>query len=267
MPDRDLQQKQPGRHIGWSFGASAFRKSTIGNLRCSALSLRLVSSEDVAGVDLVFDVGEGGIKAIGDDGITLGLEGGEVVDDLTAEEGGAVLEGGLVNDKAGTLGLDALHDALDAGLTEIVGVALHRQAIDADGDGLLFLCILVMAGVSVIACLAEDLVGDEVLTGAIALDNGSHHVLRNLVVVGQELFGVLGQTVATIAEAGVVIVVTNTGVEAYTSYDRLGIEALDLCIGVELIEIADAQGKVGIGEELDGFSLLQAHEEDGDVFL
>ena len=50
-----------------------------------------------------------------------------------AEEGAAVFEGGLVDDDLGTLGFDALHDALDGTLAEVVAVALHREAVDTDG--------------------------------------------------------------------------------------------------------------------------------------
>lgn len=92
----------------------------------------LVAFEDVAGIDFGGDVVEDGVVAVGDDGITLGLEGGEVVDDEAAEEGGAVRKGGLIDDDLGTFGLDALHHSLDAALTEIVGVGLHRQAIDTN---------------------------------------------------------------------------------------------------------------------------------------
>lgn len=43
--------------------------------------------KDVAGVDAGEDVGEVGGCAVGEDGVALGLEGGEVVDDAAAEEG------------------------------------------------------------------------------------------------------------------------------------------------------------------------------------
>ena len=74
---------------------------------------KLVSAEDVARVDFVFNVIQAIIEAVGDDGMTLGFELFEVVDDLAAEEGGAVLKGWLVDDDLGSLCLDALHDALD----------------------------------------------------------------------------------------------------------------------------------------------------------
>lgn len=87
---------------------------------------KLVSSEDVTSVDLILDVIEAGVVAVSDDGVAAGFEGGEVVDDETAEEGGAVLEGGLVDDDLCSFGFDALHYALDGTLAEVVGVRLHR---------------------------------------------------------------------------------------------------------------------------------------------
>ena len=71
--------------------------------------------------------------AVGYDGICLRLKLGEVVDNEAAEEGAAVLEGRLIDDDVGALSLDTCHNALDGGLAEVVGVGLHRQAIETDG--------------------------------------------------------------------------------------------------------------------------------------
>lgn len=72
----------------------------------------LIFLEEVAGVDLLFYVVEVLVVAVGEDDLGLLLELGEVVDHEAAEEGGAVVKGGLVDDDLGTLGLDALHYAL-----------------------------------------------------------------------------------------------------------------------------------------------------------
>ena len=79
------------------------------------------------------DVVEEGVVAVGNDGLRLLLEVCQIVYDLAAKEGGAVLKGGFVDDDFCALGLDALHDALNAALTEIVGVGLHGETEDADG--------------------------------------------------------------------------------------------------------------------------------------
>lgn len=161
----------------------------------------LVALEDVAGVDLGGDIVEDGVVAVGDDGLREGLELGEVIDNEAAKECSAVGEGGLIDDYLGTLGLDAFHDALNAALTEVVGVGLHGEAIDANdafllGGGVEVATIVVV----VVAGFLQDLVGDEVLAGAIALYDGGHHVLRHGSIVGQKLLGVLGQTVSAITE-------------------------------------------------------------------
>ena len=59
----------------------------------------------------------------------------------------------------------------------------------------------------------------------------------------------------------------NAGVEADALDDGGGVETLHLGIRVELIEIADAEGEVRVGEELDGFGFLHSHEERVDVGL
>lgn len=86
----------------------------------------LVVVEEVAGVDLFADVVEDGIEAVCEDAAAFLLEFGEVIDDAASEEGAAVLEGRLVDDDAGTLRFDTLHDALNRGLAEVVGVRFHR---------------------------------------------------------------------------------------------------------------------------------------------
>ncbi len=63
--------------------------------------------------------------------MALCLELLQVVHHLAAEEGAAVFEGWLINDYLCTLCLDALHDALDGTLAEVVGVRLHREAVDS----------------------------------------------------------------------------------------------------------------------------------------
>ena len=225
-----------------------------------------VALEDVACIYFVLDVVEAGVVAVGDDGHALTLELGEVVDDFAAEECAAVLECRLIDNHLGSLGLDALHDALDGTLAEVVGVGLHGEAEDADGDLVLGAGIPLAVG-TVVACLAQHLVGDVVLAGAVALDDGAYHVLGNVLKVGQKLLGVLRQAVAAVAEAGVVVVLADARVEADAVDDGLGVEALDFGVCVEFVEVADAQGKVGVGEELDGFGLLHAHEEGVDVLL
>lgn len=50
----------------------------------------LVAAEDIASVYFRRDVVEDGVVAVGDDGVAEGFELVEIVDDETAEEGGAV---------------------------------------------------------------------------------------------------------------------------------------------------------------------------------
>ena len=225
-----------------------------------------VPLEQVSCVYLFGNVGKLGRGAVGQDGAGEALELGKVVDHPAAEEGGAVFKRRLIDDHGGPLGLDALHHALYGGLAEVVGVGLHRQAVHPDDAFLLRGgAVGVVGAVIIVAGHLQDLVGYEVLAGAVALDYGRHHVLGDVGVVGKELLGVLGQAVAAVAEGGVVVVAAYAGVEAYAADYGLGVEPLDLGVGVKLVEVADAEGQIGVGEELDGLGLLHAHVEDGDV--
>ncbi len=227
-----------------------------------------VAAEDVARVDFVLDVVEGGVVAVGYDGLALGLEGTEVVDHTAAEEGGAVFEGGFVDDYFGSLGLDAFHNALDGTLTEVVGVGLHGEAIDADDAGVFLAGVeTVGVGVAVVAGFLKHGIGYVVLTGAVALHDGLDEVFGYVGVVGKELFGVLGQAVAAVAEGGIVVVSADAGIESNAFDDGAGVETFDFGIGVEFVEVAYAEGEVGVGKEFDGLGFLHAHEEGVDLGL
>ena len=241
-----------GDRVQAGAGASGEDNSFHG-WRCpirSGMTLVLVPFEYISCVHLALDVVQDGVVAVGDDGVGLGLEGGEVVDDAGAEEGGAVFEDRFVDDDLGALGLDALHNALDGGLAEVVGARLHREAVDADHDLLLLRGrVGVDAGVAVVAGAVEDAVRDEVLAGAVGVHDGLDEVLRDVVEVRQELLGVLRQAVAAVAEGGVVVVVADAGVEADALDDGLGVKAFHFGVGLEFVEVRYAEGQVGVGEE------------------
>lgn len=111
----------------------------------------------------------------------------------------------------------------------------------------------------------QHLIGNEVLTGAIALYDGFYQVLRHIVVVGQQLFGVFRETIAAIAEAGVIVMGANTGIKTNAFDNGLCIKSFNLGIGIEFVEVTDSQSEVGIGKEFYGLCLFHAHEKDGDT--
>lgn len=90
----------------------------------------LVAAEDIAGVDFGLNIVEAGVVAVGYDALAALFELFEVVYYAAAEEGAAVFKCGLVDDNLGTFGFYALHDSLNGTLAEVVGVALHGEAVD-----------------------------------------------------------------------------------------------------------------------------------------
>ena len=154
---------------------------------------------------------------VGDDGLAAALELIEVVDDEGTEEGGVVGQGGFIDDDLCAFGFDTLHDTLDGGLAKVIRVRLHGQTIDADrtcvllrGIKLAFVVIIVIAG------FGEDAVGDEVLACAVRFNDGFDEVLRHVLIVRQQLFGVLRQAVTAISKRRVVIVRADTWIETNT---------------------------------------------------
>jgi len=104
----------------------------------------------------------------------------------------------------------------DAGGAEIVRAGLHDQAIHPHHRRL----------------AAQDLLGDEILARAVCLHNRMDQVLRYIAVVGQQLLGVLRQAIAAIAKAGVVVMATDTRVEANAVDDLPAIQPVGGGVGV-----------------------------------
>lgn len=75
--------------------------------------LLLIPFKNVPSINFVFHIIEAGIVAVGDDGLALGFEGGEVIHYAAAEECAAVFEGWFVDDDFCAFGFDALHHPLD----------------------------------------------------------------------------------------------------------------------------------------------------------
>ena len=86
-------------------------------------------------------------------------------------------------------------------------------------------------------------------------------------IVCEQLFGVLGQAVAAIAEGWVVVMVPDAGVETDAADDLPGVEPSHLGVAVQLIEIADPQRKIAVGKQLDRFGLGKAHQQRLDLLL
>ena len=161
---------------------------------------------------------------------------------------------GLVDHHGHALGLHALHDALDGARAEVVGVRLHRQAVDAHDR-------LRLALVHAVPDHLQHLVGHEVLAGAVGVHDGLDQVLRHVFIICQQLLGVLGQAVAAVAEAGVVVVRPDSRLQAHAVDDVAGVEASYLAVGIELVEVGHAQRQVGVGEELHRLGLGGAQHE------
>lgn len=162
---------------------------------------RLIAGEEVAGVDFFGDVVEFFRHSVCYYGAGEVFELSEVVDNAAAEESGAVFKGRLVDYDLRALCLDALHDALDRGLPEVVGIGLHGQAVDSYHT-VFFVCGSegVLLRVVVPSCHFEYPVGDEVLAGAVALNDCRHHALRHISIVGEQLLGILWKAIAAVAK-------------------------------------------------------------------
>ncbi len=107
----------------------------------------------------------------------------------------------------------------------------------------------------------------EILSGPVALHDCLNEVFRHILIIGQKLFSVFRQAIAAIAEGRVVVVGTDTRVQADSFDDLLRVQTFHLRIGVQLVEIADPEGKICIGKELDRLRFGKSHDEGVDIFF
>lgn len=131
-------------------------------------------------------------------------------------------------------------------LPEVVGTALHGKAECADD----------------LRLHRQNLIDDKLLSRAVGIDDGANQVLGDVLEVGEELLGILGQAVPAVAEAGVVVVGSDARVQADSLDDIARVEALALGIGIELVEVRNPQRQICVGKELDGLGFGGACHQD-----
>ena len=203
-----------------------------------------------------------------DDGVAHFLELSQIIDHQTAKESGTIFQSRLINNDSCTLGLDALHNALNRALAEVIAVALHGQTVHADGYRLLLLLIVfIVLIVSIVTRQLQDTISDEFFTSSVALDNSFDQVLRHIGVVSQQLLGIFGQAVSAVTEGRIIVVAANTRIKANTVDDLLGVQTLALCISIQFIEVSHAQSQICIGKQLNGLCLGKAHEQSINVLF
>lgn len=106
-------------------------------------------------------------------------------------------------------------------LPKVVGSAFHGQAERADD----------------LRLHCQDLIDDKLLSRAVGVDDGADQVLGDVLEVGEELLGILGQAVPAVAEAGVVVMGPDARIQADSLDDIARAEALALGIGIELVKV------------------------------
>mgnify|MGYP000832514801 CR=1 FL=1 len=141
----------------------------------------------------------------------------QIIDHKATKEGVSILQSRLIDDHSCTLCLDALHDPLNGTLAEVIAVALHRQAVYPDGHRL-FLCGIIVALLTVIIVPghAQHTVRNKILAGAVAFHDCTDQIFRYIGIICEQLFSVLGQAVPAVAEAGIVVMSTDTRIKADT---------------------------------------------------
>ena len=140
-----------------------------------------VSPEEIPGIDLLLYIFQRLIKAVCKNDIGSGFELLKIIDHQRSEEGFPVIQRWLIDNDRSALGLDALHDALNAALAEVVRIGLHGKAIDPHGDRSFFRRILHGAG-RIVSGLVQHSVRNEILANPVALNNRLDQILRHILI-------------------------------------------------------------------------------------
>ena len=162
----------------------------------------LISKIKIPCINLIHHIPDLIAAAVGNDDIRDFFEFTKVMDDAGMEEG-LIFQCGFVDYDFHALCFDPFHDALDGGLAVIVGVGLHREAVDTYDFRISF----------------EDLLGDEVLPGPVGLHNCTHDVVGHVLVVGKELFRIFWEAVTAVAERRIIIKIADSRIQAHTFDD------------------------------------------------
>ena len=148
--------------------------------------------EQILCVDLILNVIQNLVIPVGNDHIRTILECLKVINHKRSEERLAIFQRWLVDNHSSTLGLDPLHDTLNTTLPEIITIALHRQTIDTDRDWALLLFIPhIGSAISVVPCLFQYLICNEIFSCPVRFHNSLNQILRYILVISKKLLRVL----------------------------------------------------------------------------
>lgn len=117
-----VEDKCTTKAVGTFADGFCLRNEIAAGRTAEAKQRRLVSPKNISRIDFLFDVFEDAVVAVGNDGVAFLFEFFQIVNHEASEETVSVLKRRFVNNNLSPLSLDAFHDALDAGLSEIVAI-------------------------------------------------------------------------------------------------------------------------------------------------
>lgn len=113
----------------------------------------------------------------------------------------------------------------------------------------------------------QNLICKEIFSCAISIDNGPDQILGNFGVIREKLLSIFGQTVAAVSKTRVVVVTTNTRIEADAVDDLARVHTAGDRIAVELVEEGHAHCEVSVCEKLDSLGLGCVSVKDFHILL
>ena len=111
------------------------------------------------------------------------------------------------------------------------------------------------------------LISNKILSGTVAFHDCGHHILRNVVVIGKKLFGVLRQAVAAVAKGRIIVMSSDPGIQADSIDNIAGIQPLHFRVSVQFIKIGNTKCQIGVGKKFYSFCFRISHEQGVNIFF
>ena len=116
-------------------------------------------------------------------------------------------------------------------------------------------------------CLFQNPGGNIILSCPVSIYDRFNDIFRHIIVICQKLFGILRQTISTVTERRIVVMIPNSWVKTNAFNDLAGVQTAHLCIGVQFIKVTNPQCQIRIGKQLDRLCFRTVNNERWDILF
>ena len=247
QPPDDFRQMLPHENLRIFFGPLSSRISDAARPatpldKSKDLKYRgSISSEDIPRVYFLFYIIQALVISVRDNSLRHLLEFLQVVHHRASKECAAIFQSRLIDHHGGSLCLDPLHDPLDTALAEVIRITLHSQSIHTNYT-FLFLISAVIAAVEIVivTSLFQYTVSNKIFPGPITFHDRLYQILRYILIISQQLFGIFRQTLSAITDSWIIVMVADSWIQTNPFNDLPRIQSFAFRISIKFVEIRNS---------------------------